>query len=334
LRGFSGWAASVSRVGLLLVLTGCAAPGGSSASPSTAAATGTPAVEPTTVASERPSSSPTVMSMGRLLFSRFIEQTHRFTGMFVIGSDGESPVPLPGPEGGGRWSGTGAEIAVMTILPDDRVGTAIIEPDGTVKRVLGIPDPTLNAVCTIWSPDDSRLACESWDDGDPSRNGIYSVSASDGGDLRRLTKPPTGHTDMPGDFSPDGSLVFKREADDEAPGPLMILATDGGEPRVLNEKAYGDEGRFSPDGKLVATSAGGAIVILDLDGREVHRIDQCNAFCFGPSWAPDGTRIVYSAATNGPFADLITARLDGSDMQRVTSTPENEITVDWGPSPD
>src|SRR5687767_13794457 len=55
---------------------------------------------------------------GRLLFSRFTEATHTFNGMFTAGPDGssEQAVPLPGPEGGGRWSQSGAEIAVMTIL--------------------------------------------------------------------------------------------------------------------------------------------------------------------------------------------------------------------------
>jgi Tol biopolymer transport system component len=269
--------------------------------------------------------------MGRLLFSRFIEQTHTFTGMYLLGPDGESTVPLPGPEGGGRWSTAGTEIAVMTILPDERVGTAIIEPDGTVLRVLEIPDPTLNAACTIWTADDARLACESWDDTDPSRGGIYSVRASDGGDLQRLTEPPGDLRDIPGDYSADGSLVLKRYSGDEGPGPLMILDPAGGEPRVLAEGPYEDEGRFSPDGRLVATSAGGAIEIMDLEGAMIYRFGQ--RVSFGPAWSPDGTRIVYSEATTGFIADLVTARPDGSDQQPATSTPENEITVDWGPAP-
>ena len=62
----------------------------------------------------------------------------------------------------------------MTVLPDGRIGTAIVLPDGTVDRTLEIPGETLNAVCTVCSPDDSRLACEAWDDTDPSRGGIYS----------------------------------------------------------------------------------------------------------------------------------------------------------------
>jgi hypothetical protein len=129
---------------------------------------------------------------GRLMFSRFDEATHSFLSTHTILPDGsdETEIPLPGPEGGGRWSRSGTEIAVMTILPDERIGTAIIAPDGTVQRVLDIPDDTLNAVCVVWSPDDRRLACEAWDDGDPSRSGIYTVRASDGGDLQRLTTPP------------------------------------------------------------------------------------------------------------------------------------------------
>ena len=99
----------------------------------------------------------------------------------------------------------------MTVLDDDRIGTAIIRPDGTVERIFEIPDETLNLVCTVWSPDDTRLACEAWDDSDASRGGIHTVRASDGGDLTRLTSAPDGMFDLPGDYSPDGrQLVFKR----------------------------------------------------------------------------------------------------------------------------
>jgi hypothetical protein len=103
---------------------------------------------------------------GRLMFSRFDEGTHTFISTHVARADGshETELPLPGPEGGGRWSRSGEEIALMTVLPDERIGTAIIALDGTVKRVLEIPDKSLNLVCVVWSPDDSRLACEGWDD--------------------------------------------------------------------------------------------------------------------------------------------------------------------------
>ena len=155
------------------------------------------------------------------MFAQFVEATHTFTGMFVSRADGsdESEVPLPFTEGDGAWSRSGTEIAVATLLADERSGTAIIAPDGTVLRVLDVPDPTLNLPCASWSPDDTRLACEGWDDADPTRAGIHTVGASDGGDLQRLTIPPEGMTDFAGDFSPAGQVVFKRSVGDEVPGP-------------------------------------------------------------------------------------------------------------------
>jgi len=101
--------------------------------------------------------------------------------------------------------------------PENRIGTAIT-PDGTVTRVLDIPDDDLNLPCTVWSPDDTRLACQGWDEPDPSRTGIYTVRSSDGGDLVRLTKPPSDTTDVPGDYSPNGKKVLFKRGPEEADG--------------------------------------------------------------------------------------------------------------------
>lgn len=76
------------------------------------------------------------------MFSRFNEATHTFVSTHTARPDGsdETALALPGPEGGGRWSRSGREIAVMTVLADERIGTAIFSPDGTVVRVLESPD--------------------------------------------------------------------------------------------------------------------------------------------------------------------------------------------------
>jgi len=273
---------------------------------------------------------------GRLMFSRFDEATHTFISTHTAQADGtdEEELTLPGPEGGGRWSRSGDEIAVMTLLPDERVGTAIIEPDGTVARTLAIVDKSLNLACTVWSPDDERLACEGWDDADPSRNGIYTVRSSDGGDLQRLTTPPQGRVDIPGDYSPDGAqFVFSRwGAEYEENGPLFIMDLPEREPRSLSKGRFGDPGRFSPDGASVLTSEGGRIVIMDPNGEVLHGVDdEAGAFLFGPVWSPDGKWIAYSRTVSGPQADIFISRPDGRDAQQVTSTAANEITVEWGP---
>jgi len=317
-------------VGVSLTLTGMAIA-------DTTAATSTSEPDVATVDSEPTSPAPASTASselaGMLMFSRFDEATHTFISTHTARPDGsdETEIPLPGPEGGGRWSRAGDRIAVMTVLDDERIGTAIIEADGTVDRVLEIPDDSLNLVCIVWSPDDSRLACEAWDDTDPSRGGIYSVEASTGADLQRLTTTPEGMHDLPGDFSPDGTqFVFKRAAD-EAPGALMTVDLAGGEPQQLSTELVEDPGRFSPAGASVLTSVNGAIVTIDLDGQVVDTVAEAGAYLFGPDWSPDGNWIAYSRATTGPYADIYISRPDGSERQQVTNTPANEITIDWGP---
>jgi WD40-like Beta Propeller Repeat len=307
---------------IVVLMTACQGP--TSATPSASAA---PSASATT-------SPPTgeVLS-GQLLFSRFDESIHTFQGSFISRPDGsgETEVPLPFTEGLASWSRSGTEITVPTQVADGRIGTAIIAPDGTVLRVLEIPDPTLNLPCPAWSHDDVRLACEGWDDTDPSRNGIYSVRASDGGDLQRLTSPPEGMRDIPGDYSLSDQFVFKRAAGDgEGHGPLMLIDSSGGEPRSLTKDSFEDPGRFSPDGSLVATSASGSLVILDLDGNVVETITDDDAYLFGPAWSPDGTHIAFSRTTGGYHADIWTSGPDGSDRRQVTATPDNEINVHWG----
>jgi pimeloyl-ACP methyl ester carboxylesterase len=65
--------------------------------------------------------------------------------------------------------------------------------------------------CTVWTPGGSRLACVGSSDIDPSRDGIYTVRSSDGGDLRLIA--PLPNDNWPGDFSPMAQAWFS---------PIMI----------------------------------------------------------------------------------------------------------------
>ena len=326
--------------GLVALLAACAPAGGSpSATPREASPND--ATTPPTAVVPTPTAAPTAVVptpppglSGRLLFSRFTEARHQFTGMFAseANGSGEAAVPLPWEEGGGRWSTSGGEIAVPTMLEDGRVGTAILDPNGVVLRVLAIAEDGLNLACTTWSPDDERLACEGWDDVDATRRGIYTVRSSDGSDIQRITTPPAGMGDLNGDWSSDGLIVFKRYPGDEAPGKLFVIDGAGGEPRALTLDDREDPGRFSPDGSTVATSAGGVIQVIDLTGAKVSTIQEQGSYLFGPAWSPDGAWLVFSSTVNGQFrADLYVARPDGTDLSQVTRTSANEIAVDWGP---
>ena len=272
---------------------------------------------------------------GRLMYSRFDESSHTFLSTHLAAPDGSDEVELalPGPEGGGRWSHRGTEIAVMTILDDERVGTAIIEPDGTVERVLTIPDETLNLVCIVWSPDDERLACEGWDETDPARGGIYVVDLPAGDRLQRATTTPDGMVDVPGDWTPDGTRVLFKRSGDENEGVLLLAAATGGDPVPLAGGRFEDPGRFSPDGTTVLTASGGELVVLDADGTERSRIEDEGAFLFGAVWSPDGSHIEFSRDLGDAHSDVYVSTPAGSDRHQVTDTPTNEIRAEWGAQP-
>ena len=269
------------------------------------------------------------------MFSRFDESTHTHLSAHVIRPDAteETRLAVSFVEDG-SLSRDASHVAMPTMLEDGRIGTAILLPDGTVERVLKIPDPTLNLPCTVWSPNNERLACEGFNDADPSQTGMYTVNAADGGDLVRVTTPPAGMNDIPGDYSPDGRrLLFKRTTG-EADAPLMVVDAEGGEPSPLSESAYEDAGRFSPAGDRVLTSVGGGLVFLDLDGNALDSIEESGGYLFGAVWSPDGDWIAYSRTDPGVFAaDVFISRVDGSDVWQVTTTPANEIEVDWAGKP-
>ena len=240
---------------------------------------------------------------------------------------------MPGSQGGGRWSHSGRQIAVSIELGNDRVGTAIIDSKGRIIRVLALPDKTLNAVCTVWSPDDQRLACETWDDANPDRRGLYTVRAADGKKLKRLTSASPGNQDLAGDYSPDGKMIVFRRTVDGSHGPLMVVPTEGGVPGLIADQMFEDSGRYSPDGKTVVTSVAGTIVFLDVvTGKTVGQIAKEGHVAFGPSWSPDGAHVAYLDTPSGQhLADIYVADSDGSDTRNVTNTPDSETIVDWGP---
>lgn len=80
----------------------------------------------------------------------------------------------------------------------------------------------VTAPCHLWSSDGSRDARESFDDEDPSRNGIFAVRVADWR-VRRLTTND-GASDIPGDYAPNSHrLVLSRpSADNGSTAPFRI----------------------------------------------------------------------------------------------------------------
>jgi Tol biopolymer transport system component len=288
---------------------------------------------------------------GRIVFSRF-DPAAGDTFTYTVNPDGSHVQQLfsAHPSNTPHWSPDGSEVAIFCC--DDGMAAHFVNPDTGSFRGVARPDPTLDTFCGFsWSPDGQRLACESHGVTDPSRDGIYSIRASDGGGLTRITSSPPGGGDIPGDYSPHGKrLVFVR-GDENGSGLFVIKLNGSGLRQITPPGLIVGEfgGSWSPTGNRIVFAARTdpdhrlAVWIVRADGSGLHQVpitpscggafsDARSISCLDPGWSPDGTKIAFTRLTNGTPSSIYTVNADGSGLSQVTNAG-GDSQPDWGPHP-
>lgn len=171
---------------------------------------------------------------------------------------------------------------------------------------------------------------------------IYTVGA-DGSDLRRLTSYGTYTAE--GILSPNGQrIVFTSLKDGDL--DIYTMNVDGSDVRRLTTTHGYDGGPWwSPDGTRIvyrahhpADAAERAqydsllarrlvrpskveLWVMNADGSDQRQITALGGANFGPSWTPDGNRIVFSSNHRNPRSgnfDLYLVNLDGTGLEQIT----------------
>jgi Tol biopolymer transport system component len=272
--------------------------------------------------------------------------------VYTVNPDGTDMQFLANDAEAGRWSPDGAKIS---LIPNEGSGGYLNFDTGAFTD-LGLPFdryPDLALFCGLWSPDGSRLACEGSGQTDGSLNGVYTVRASDGGDLQRVTFDPNGD-DCPSDYSPNGKrLVITRASDTSY--QIDTVKLDGtGLTQITPEGTDFDfcSGSWSPQGNQIVFSAHipdtdrSTIWVAHSDGsglREIPvpgcgglRSDPTSIGCQNPVWSPDGRKLMFERhfLTPNNHFELYTVNADGSGLFQVTNTPNlDEAGGDWGTHP-
>jgi hypothetical protein len=249
---------------------------------------------------------------------------------FSVSTDGSGETPFaPGKEFEARHLSPDGSLLAISALNDHGLfvgGTVGL--DGTGYRLFASADSSLNLVCGVWAPE-GRLACEGWDDSDPSRAGIYTVRASDGSDPHRLTR----QRDIPCEYSPDGTqLAFVHTVADDGRGTLMVMDAAGGKARTLLDDVVltGIPCDWSPDGSSILASSAGALHFVTLDGESSRLAgDGISGFAMGGLWSPDGSHVLFSMSLEDQQFDVYTAAADGSGLTPIADSDLLEESAYW-----
>ena len=317
-----------------------------SASARTAAVPASPLPAPSADQTVDPSAPPTNLAdAGRILFGRHNPTTD--DGFcYSINPDGthETPWAWCGPQ-----SPDGTKILSIFARPngfgpflDGRPLTVSV--DGTGVKVLdAYPGRKISVFCSAWSPDGRRFLCESGADLTPADDGIYTMRASDGGDLRRLTTAPAKHEDQPWGYSPDGKrILFLRLSDDDI-GAVFTMNLDGSDlvrlsPPDLSASDFNLPAAWSPDGSQIAFSASRtttglrSVFVVNAGGSGLKEISPADVGGVDVQWSPDGRWIAFnSRICCGPQVWIV--RPDGSDPKQLTAGADSSTSLlpIWSP---
>ena len=293
---------------------------------------------------------------GQITYDRTTDPTTGYQVVLTANPDGSSErVVVPG-ACCADFSPDGNKLAVPYLTADGRIGPATINADGTGYTPFPINDPTLNIGCGTgsWSPDSKRLACETWDDSNPARNGIYTISSADGSGLTRVTANRLGGHDIPGSYSPDGRrIVFLRfDANMNSAGLFVVKANHGQLRQILpasmilnigaDWSAQGNEIIFS---RHVTPDVFGSIWVVHANGTGLHEIhirgldcgasfsDPSGVGCHAARWSPDGKKIIFVAISLATGAsNIYTANADGTGLAQVSFDGSDDDPA-WGTHP-
>ena len=295
---------------------------------------------------------------GQITYDRTTDPTTGYQVVLTANPDGSSARVVVQGTCCADFSPDGSKLVVPYQTADGRIETATSNADGTGYTPFPVTDPTLNIGCSTgsWSPDGKRLACETWDDSNPARNGIYTVSSADGSGLTRLTANPLGGHDVPGSYSPDGKrIVFIRYDANLNSAGMFVVKTKGGQLRQILPASViispGVQADWSPQGneiifqRRVTLGVGGSIWVIHADGsglREIHISglrcgasvsDPSGVGCHEPRWSPDGKKIIFAVlALATGVRNIYTANANGTGLTQVSFGGSDDDPA-WGTHP-
>lgn len=167
-----------------------------------------------------------------------------------------------------------------------------------------------------------------------SFDGDIWIMRYDGKLQRQITNTPAAEVSVV--VAPTGKWIAWYLG--ESPAKLHVMRTDGSDERIVaTVPGEGGELSWSPDGKTFATVAyrngDFDLLLIDVSTGDKDWVANTSTMEWDVDWAPDGSRLVYSAGSDSSHRDLYTIKPDGTGRKRLTSTGnKDEGQPCWSPN--
>lgn len=267
---------------------------------------------------------------------------------YTIGEPGSRDIVVSKPDGSDRRvltddeTGQSADDFAPVWSPDRQRIAFLSNRDGNVEIYIAVADGSSFTRITNtsvdeshirWSPEGTRLAYISpTEDGRPA---AFWLSLSNLLPNRLLF---SDHGEADPAWSPQGTWIAFAVLEENGDSIGLDLRNPEGVNRVQLSQSPDRAPAWSPDGKKIAfvsTRDGDEeIYVVEVGetgpaGATAQVTDNPDRD-FAPEWSPDGGRIAFLSDRNGSV-DIFTSSGDGKDLETLTRTDVDEISVIWGP---